>query len=82
MRAIWSAPPPGPAGMMNSTGLVGSQAAKAGETPEAPRANAVEINAPFNFIFMNAPPRKVKHQYYFGFLLLCMDFYTNQSTIT
>ena len=28
-RAIWSAPPPVPAGTMNSTGLVGSQAAKA-----------------------------------------------------
>jgi hypothetical protein len=59
MRAIWSAPPPGPAGMMNSTGLVGSQAAKAGETLAAPRANAVEINAPFNFIFMNAPPKNL-----------------------
>jgi hypothetical protein len=43
--------------MMNSTGLVGSQAAKAGETLATPRANAVEINAPFNFIFMNAPPK-------------------------
>src|SRR6185369_13364082 len=29
-RAIWSAPPPVPAGITNSTGLVGSQAAKAG----------------------------------------------------
>jgi hypothetical protein len=46
--------------MMNSTGLVGSQAAKAGETVAAPRANAVEINAPFNFIFMNAPPKKIR----------------------
>jgi hypothetical protein len=59
MRAIWSAPPPGPAGMMNSTGFVGSQAAKAGTAPVTPRANAVEINAPFNFIFMNAPPKKL-----------------------
>jgi hypothetical protein len=55
--------------------LVGSQAAKAGETPAAPRANAVEINAPFNFIFMNAPPINFEYQYYFGFSLLCMDFY-------
>jgi hypothetical protein len=46
--------------MINSTGLVGSQAAKAGETPATPRANAVEINAPFNFIFMNAPPEKMR----------------------
>jgi hypothetical protein len=45
--------------MMNSTGLVGSQAAKAGETLETPRANAVEINAPLNFIFMKAPPKKI-----------------------
>src|SRR4026209_1147671 len=30
-RAIWSAPPPVPAGMTNSMGLVGSQAASAGE---------------------------------------------------
>jgi hypothetical protein len=37
---------------MNSTGLDGSQAANAGETPATPRANAVEINAPFNFIFI------------------------------
>ena len=59
MRAIWSAPPPGPAGMMNSTGFVGSQAANAGEAPVTPRANAVEINASFNFIFMNAPPKKI-----------------------
>jgi hypothetical protein len=59
---------------MNSTGLVGSQAAKAGETPAAPRANAVEIKAPFNFIFMNAPPKNFEYQYYFGFSLLCNDF--------
>ena len=30
VRAIWSAPPPVPAGTMNSTGLVGSHAASAG----------------------------------------------------
>jgi hypothetical protein len=31
MRAIWSAPPPVPAGTMNSTVRVGSQAHAAGE---------------------------------------------------
>jgi hypothetical protein len=39
--------------MMNSTGFVGSHAANAGETPATPRAKAVEIKAPFNFIFIN-----------------------------
>jgi hypothetical protein len=82
MRAIWSAPPPGPAGIMNSTGLVGSQAAKAGETPATPRANAVEINAPFNFIFMFAPPRNLVHQYYFGFSLYGVNFYRSQGIPT
>jgi hypothetical protein len=67
---------------MNSTGLVGSQAAKAGETPATPRANAVEINAPFNFIFMFAPPRNLVHQYYFGFSLLCGDFYRSYAVPT
>jgi hypothetical protein len=44
---------------MNSTGLVGSHAANAGETPAKPRANAVEINTPFNFIFIYTPlPKK------------------------
>ncbi len=39
VRAIWSAPPPVPAGMMNSTGRVGSQAALAGiAAPAAKRA--------------------------------------------
>jgi hypothetical protein len=61
--------------MMNSTGFVGSQAANAGEAPVTPRANAVEINAPFNFIFMNAPPKKFEYQYYFGLYLSCQDFY-------
>ena len=41
-RAIWSAPPPVPAGTMNSTGRVGSQAAVAGTAESvsaaAPRA--------------------------------------------
>ena len=32
-RAIWSAPPPVPAGMTNSIGRVGSQAACAGTAP-------------------------------------------------
>jgi hypothetical protein len=40
-RAIWSAPPPVPAGMMNSTVLVGSQACAAGATPSA----AIAIDA-------------------------------------
>src|SRR5262245_25856085 len=39
MRAIWSEAPPAPAGTMTSTGLVGSQAARAGA--EA-RSTAVE----------------------------------------
>ena len=38
IRAIWSAPPQVPAGMMNSTGLVGCQAAS------APAANTTEPN--------------------------------------
>jgi hypothetical protein len=38
---------------MNSTGLVGSQAANAGVTPVTPIAKAVDNNAPFNFIFIN-----------------------------
>jgi hypothetical protein len=37
---------------MNSTGLVGSQAANAGDTPVTPRARAVDNNAPLNFIFI------------------------------
>ena len=41
-RAIWSAPPPVPAGTTNSTGLVGSQAANAG----AASANAQQRQAP------------------------------------
>ena len=35
---------------MNSTGLFGSHAANAGETPTTPRANAVEINARLNVL--------------------------------
>ena len=38
-RAIWSAPPPVPAGTMNSTGRVGSQAAMAG-APQKSKAAA------------------------------------------
>jgi hypothetical protein len=57
---------------MNSTGLVGSHAANAGETPATPRAKAVEINAPFNFIFINAL-LKVVCQFIFGLLNRC-DF--------
>src|SRR5688572_12721409 len=34
-RAIWSAPPPGPAGMTNWMGLVGSHACAASGTPSA-----------------------------------------------
>ncbi len=39
-RAIWSAPPPVPAGTTNSTGLVGSHAACAGAANIAPAAQA------------------------------------------
>ena len=45
-RAIWSAPPPVPAGITNSTGLVGSQAAKAGVAAASARAAAVDRTAP------------------------------------
>jgi hypothetical protein len=37
-RAIWSAPPPVPAGTTNSTGLLGSQA-QAGKAQAAPAAS-------------------------------------------
>ena len=46
-RAIWSAPPPVPAGTTNSTGLVGSHAARAGPAAEqvASRAAAARRRA-------------------------------------
>jgi hypothetical protein len=49
-RAIWSAPPPVPAGMMNCTGLPGSQAcaeagvAGASAAAAARNAAAVKLN--------------------------------------
>ena len=42
-RAIWSAPPPVPAGTMNSTGLVGSHAAIAGPATSRQAATAVAL---------------------------------------
>ena len=45
-RAIWSAPPPVPAGMTNSMGLVGSQAAHAGVTGLAARIAVPTTRAP------------------------------------
>jgi hypothetical protein len=50
---------------MNSTGLVGSHAANAGVAPVTPRAKALEINAPFSFIFINMSP-DVVCQFKFG----------------
>ena len=45
-RAIWSAPPPVPAGMMNCTGLVGSQpCAAAGTLSAASPASAMRTYA-------------------------------------
>ena len=73
MRAIWSAPPPGPAGIMNSTGLVGSQAANTGEKPTTPTVSAVDSKTLFNFSFMNAPPR-IGMPYYFGFSIYTLIY--------
>src|SRR5688572_19925149 len=42
-RAIWSAPPPVPAGMMNSTDLVGSQAMATWLPPSAASSNALQV---------------------------------------
>jgi hypothetical protein len=43
-RAIWSAPPPGPAGTTSSTGLVGSHGAAMAEEAEArPAASASRV---------------------------------------
>jgi hypothetical protein len=58
---------------MNSTGLVGSHAANAGETPATPRAKAVEINAPFNFIFIMCAPVMVC-QFIFGLFNVSVIF--------
>ena len=45
-RAIWSAPPPVPAGTTNSTGLVGSHAASAGiDVHDAPAAATAATSA-------------------------------------
>src|SRR5215213_10103216 len=47
VRAIMSAPPPVPAGMMNSIGLVGSQAERAGAGARVdPRINAAAAKRP------------------------------------
>src|SRR5215207_5229362 len=48
-RAIWSAPPPVPAGTTNSTGLVGSHAASAG----AATAHAASVSAPAKWGLLN-----------------------------
>src|SRR3546814_5645131 len=40
MRAIWSAPPPAPAGTMNSTVVVGFHSAWASPAPTTPKTNA------------------------------------------
>src|SRR3546814_6279623 len=45
MRAIWSAPPPVPAGTMNSTFLVGFHSALASLGPTRPRAKAPATSA-------------------------------------
>src|SRR6185312_11418749 len=50
-RAIWSAPPPVPAGTMNSTGRVGFHAASAGAV-SAPRTAAVPIASMYRDVFM------------------------------
>ena len=49
MRAIWSAPPPVPAMMMNSTGFLGSQADAALETASEPAT----ASAPTRPVAMN-----------------------------
>ena len=45
-RAIWSAPPPVPAGMMNWMGLVGSHAWRGGGTPQTAQGAGAEATPP------------------------------------
>jgi hypothetical protein len=59
MRAIWSAPPPVPAGITISTGLVGSHAiAGLMPKPAAVTAKAVVNTVRLNEWFINAPPEE------------------------
>jgi hypothetical protein len=69
MRAIWSAPPPGPAGITSSTGFVGSHA-KAGlaATPAMPKAMAADSAVRLIEWFMNAPLEEWFTNYESGFL--------------
>ncbi|GLH79322.1 hypothetical protein SSBR45G_42310 [Bradyrhizobium sp. SSBR45G] len=55
VRAIWSAPPPVPAGTMNSTGRTGSQAATAGMLPMAKATPAAKATRKERFIDASLP---------------------------
>ena len=61
-RAIWSAPPPVPAGTTSSIGLVGSQAAAAGPTATSVTATATRASARRRKRIVGPPCRKVYRQ--------------------
>ena len=57
VRAIWSAPPPVPAGTMNSTGRTGSQAAAAGTLPAQRAATEASATRKTEFFMYFSPVR-------------------------
>ena len=83
IRAIWSAPPPGPAGITNSTGLVGSHFAWAWAVDVAakPATSATLNTVDFNLKRMDAPP-KIKWQSFLICLCVCfIKFILQQNTL-